>query len=186
MRTVYFITNQSETKFYNSNYKMFMETIPNVTLYNSISIAERIVARYNLSNVKIKPITENEFIEHLMSNSSDVIISLEVARSYIERLRFNVPMISGANRQLVSHMKNMTEKLKFIIPRFKILLDKDEDSTLFAHGSYEELYSELAKVPYFKIHEIVKMVKNFNEVDRMVVKDSEVVCQFSENVEPKI
>ena len=185
MQTVFLITNEKGTKFYNANYKAFMETIPNVTLYNSKKLAESVVKAHNLSNVKINEITEKQFTDELMIHSTDVILALEVARSYIERLRFNVPMISGANKQLNIHMKNMSEKLKFISPIFNKRTHENEDLSLMAHASYEELYTQLAKVPYFKIHEIVKMVKNFNELDRMIVKDSEVVCQFSENIEPK-
>lgn len=186
MQTSFLITNEKGTKFYNANYKAFMETIPNVTLFSSRKKAEIVVALHNLCGVKIEEITEKKFTEELMIHSTDVILSLEIARSYIERLRFNVPMISGANKQLTIHLKNMSEKLKFIIPMFKICTDENEEDTFIAHASYEELYTELAKVPYFKINEIVKMVKNFNEVDRIVVKDSEVVCQFSENVESKL
>ena len=179
MQTLFIIQSQSG-KFYNANYKSFYETIPNCVLLKSKKEAELVIASHGLTDVKIEPITEKQFTDELMIHSTDVILSLEIARAYLERLRFNVPLISGANKALANHMKNMSQKLEFISPIFEKCVQENEDLSYHAQGGYEELYKEVAKVPYFRIYALVNLIKNFNEAEKLEVKESEVICQFSE------
>lgn len=162
MQKIFLITNESGSKFYNANDKVFHSVICNCTIYTSQKKATDVVIAHGIKNYKINEITEKEFTNELMIHSTDVILSLEVAKSYLERLRYNVPMISSANKQLAIHMKNMIEKLKFVSPIFQKCSDENEDLSLMAHGNYEELYMELAKVPYFKINDVVVFLKEFN------------------------
>ena len=77
-------------------------------------------------------------------------------------------------------MKNMSQKLEFISPIFEKCVQENEDLSYHDQGGYEELYKEVAKVPYFRIYALVNLIKNFNEAEKLEVKESEVVCQFSE------
>lgn len=159
---LYLIIDENQ-KYYNAKDKYFTEVMFNGTWATSNQNAQDIIDVRQLANCTIKEITENEFMESMASYTTRTIIVAETLKKQLEAIMYNLPTISGINKNLSNFLKNTIDKLKFVTPMYNKFIESQENSTDMVEADYNEFIIELSKVELYECKNLTAILKSYKK-----------------------
>lgn len=159
-----FIIQEKETKkYYNAQSEYFIRLLGNSTYTTKEKEAEAIIRVRNLENCEVIAITEEDFIWSLQNITSNAILKAESLKKNLEEINYNLPTISGLNKNLSNFLKNTIDKLKFVNPIYRAFQSTQEEALFNLQGNYEEMIHEVSKVDLTECENITRIIKAYHK-----------------------
>lgn len=159
-----FIIQEIETKrYYNAQSEYFIRLLGNSTYTTKEKEAQTIITVRKLENCEVITVTEQEFVNSLQNITSNAILKAETLKKSLEEVNYNIPTISGLNKNLSNFLKNTIDKLKFANPIYKAFQQTQEEALFNVQGSYEEMIYEISKVDLNDCENIARIIKAYNK-----------------------
>lgn len=158
---LYLIKN-NEGNYYNGKTKYFHKKLYLATYASSRKEAEKIIAFYDIQNCEVEEMTEDVYLTDLADLTTKIIIKIDSLKSDLEVLQYNIPTLSGVNKNLKNFLKNTSEKLKLVNPIMNDFYKEDEEAIYTVLDMYNVAIDELADLhlkQYPQLGEIIHALK---------------------------
>ena len=174
---LYLIQNE-ECKYYNAAKNYYSELYIGATYATSEQKARDIINYYGLKNHTIDTVTEEDYMTSIASKTVKVIIQMDSIRRELDELRYNIPTISGLNKNLCNFLKNTSNQLLRISkPMFDDFVQKKEETTDDVQGNYEDYINELSKIQMYDCGELTMVLKAFQKDRKSILGISKKIMR---------
>ena len=185
---LYLIQNE-DGKYYNAAKNYYSELYIGATYATSEQKARDIINYYGLKNHTIDTVTEEDYMTSIASKTVKVIIQMDSIRRELDELRYNIPTISGLNKNLCNFLKNTSNQLLRISkPMFDEFVQKKEETTDDVQGNYEEFINKLAKIQIYDCGELTMVLKASQKDRKSIIGIAKKVLknEYSNKIYPEL
>lgn len=166
---LYLIKNESG-KYFNAAKNYYSELYIGATYATSDQKARDIINAFGLKNHTIDIVTEEDYMTSIASKTVKVIIQMDSLRRELDEIRYNMPTISGLNKNSANFLKNTSNHLMGISkPLFDEFVKKKEETTDDVQGNYEEFINELSKIELYDCGELTLILKALKKDRKSIV-----------------
>lgn len=159
-----FIIQETETKkYFNAKDNLFVRLLGNSTFATTDLQAKAIIQAYNLEKCEVIIVTEDDFVYSLQNITTNAVLKAEALKKNLEELNYNIPTISGLNKNLKNFLKNIIEKLKVVNPIYKALEVTQEEELFNIQGHYEDMINEISKVELNDCESVARIIKAYHK-----------------------